>query len=104
MAQTSIVEEKLLAERVYFGAHTHIYVTYLRAYKLGLLENIKINKLTDIVQRLHKEGLLTKEVGGEKKPLAISTINTELEKVWAVIKQEDTDLIDPYGYDVNIIQ
>ena len=39
---------------------------------------------------------------GEQKPLTYSTIITELEKVWAIIKQEDTTLIDPYGYDVRI--
>ncbi len=26
----------------------------------------------------------------------------ELEKVWVIIKREDTTLIDPYGYDVRI--
>ena len=44
----------------------------------------------------------TKRTRGEQKPLTYSTIITELEKVWAIIKREDTTLIDPYGYDVRI--
>ena len=44
----------------------------------------------------------TKKARGEQKPLTYSTIITELEKVWAIIKREDTTLIDPYGYDVRI--
>ena len=30
---SSIVDEKLLAERVYYGDQTHVYVGYLRAGK-----------------------------------------------------------------------
>ena len=78
---SSIVDEKLLAERVYYGDQTHVYVGYLRAFK---------------------SGYFTKKARGEQKPLTYSTIITELEKVWAIIKQEDTTLIDPYGYDVRI--
>lgn len=33
---SSIVDEKLLAERVYYGDQTHVYVGYLRAFKSGL--------------------------------------------------------------------
>ena len=29
---------------------------------------------------------------------------TELRKMWAVIEEEDTEHIDPYGYDVKINQ
>ena len=29
---SSIVDEKLLAERVYYGDQTHVYVGYLRAF------------------------------------------------------------------------
>lgn len=32
---SSIVDEKLLAERVYYGDQTHVYVGYLRAFKSG---------------------------------------------------------------------
>ena len=32
---SSIVDEKLLSERVYYGDQTHVYVGYLRAFKSG---------------------------------------------------------------------
>ena len=35
---SSIVDEKLLAERVYYGDQTHVYVGYLRAFKSGYFE------------------------------------------------------------------
>lgn len=98
----SIVDEKLLAERVYYGDQTHIYVGYLRAFKSGYFEGTKIRKITDIAKLLVASENFTKRTRGEQKPLTYSTIITELEKVWAIIKQEDTAQIDPYGYDVRI--
>ena len=98
---SSIVDEKLLAERVY-GDQTHVYVGYLRAFKSGYFEGTKIRKITDIAKLLVASENFTKRARGEQKPLTYSTIITELEKVWAIIKQEDTTLIDPYGYDVRI--
>ena len=35
---SSIVDEKLLSERVYYGDQTHVYVGYLRAFKSGYFE------------------------------------------------------------------
>ena len=99
---SSIVDEKLLAERVYYGDQTHVYVGYLRAFKSGYFEGTKIRKITDIAKLLVASENFTKKARGEQKPLTYSTIITELEKVWAIIKQEDTTLIDPYGYDVRI--
>lgn len=99
---SSIVDEKLLAERVYYGDQTHVYVGYLRAFKSGYFEGTKIRKITDIAKLLVASENFTKRARGEQKPLTYSTIITELEKVWAIIKREDTTLIDPYGYDVRI--
>ena len=45
----------------------------------------------------------TKTRHGEHILLTYSSILTELEKVWAVIKREETTQIDAYGYDVKII-
>ena len=89
---SSIVDEKLLSERVYYGDQTHVYVGYLRAFKSGYF----------IAKLLVASENFTKRARGEQKPLTYSTIITELEKVWAIIKREDTTLIDPYGYDVRI--
>ena len=67
---SSIVDEKLLAERVYYGDQTHVYVGYLRAFKSGYFEGTKIRKITDnsqvarSIRKLHKE-----EPEGEQKPL-----------------------------------
>lgn len=41
---SSIVDEKLLAERVYYGDQTHVYVGYLRAFKSGYFEGTKLEK------------------------------------------------------------
>lgn len=49
---SSIVDEKLLAERVYYGDQTHVYVGYLRAFKSGYFEGTKIRKITDIAKLL----------------------------------------------------
>lgn len=91
----------MIAERVYYGDKTHIYVAYLRAFKLGVFEGTEIRTITDIAKHLATSNDFTKERHGEHIPLTYSSILTELEKVWAVIKQEDTDQIDPYGYIVN---
>ena len=99
---SSIVDEKLLAERVYYGDQTHVYVGYLRAFKSGYFEGTNIKKITDIAKLFVASENFTKGARGEQKPLTYSTIITELEKVWAIIKREDTTLIDPYGYDVRI--
>ena len=39
---------------------------------------------------------------GEDNLLEISSFMTQLRKMWAVIQKEDTEHIDPYGYDVRI--
>lgn len=49
---SSIVDEKLLSERVYYGDQTHVYVGYLRAFKSGYFEGTKIRKITDIAKLL----------------------------------------------------
>ncbi|NVK93983.1 MULTISPECIES: hypothetical protein [Bacteroides] len=98
----SIVDEKLLAERVYYGIQTHVYVGYLKAFKSGYFEGTKIRRITDIAKLLVASENFTKRARGEQNPLTYSTIITELEKVWVIIKREDTTLIDPYGYDVRI--
>ena len=52
----------------------------------------------------YKSDKIVKHEKGEDNPLEISSIITELRKVWAVIKMEETEHIDPYGYDVKINQ
>ena len=42
---SSIVDEKLLAERVYYGDQTHVYVGYLRAFKSAILKEQISRKL-----------------------------------------------------------
>lgn len=91
-----------MAERIYFGKKTHIYVAYLRAFKLGVFEGTEINTITQIAKHLAASNDFTKTYKGEHIALEYSSITTELEKVWAVIKQEDTTQIAPYGYDVRI--
>lgn len=51
---SSIVDEKLLSERVYYGDQTHVYVGYLRAFKSGYFEGTKIIKLAHIRITLEK--------------------------------------------------
>lgn len=48
---SSIVDEKLLSERVYYGDQTHVYVGYLRAFKSGYFEGTKIRKIFGIAVR-----------------------------------------------------
>ena len=64
---SSIVDEKLLAERVYYGDQTHVYVGYLRAFKSGYFEGTKIRKITDIAKLLVASENFTKRARGEQK-------------------------------------
>lgn len=41
---SSIVDEKLLSERVYYGDQTHVYVGYLRALNQAILKAQKLEK------------------------------------------------------------
>ena len=99
---SSIVDEKLLSERVYYGDQTHVYVGYLRAFKSGYFEGTKIRKITDIAKLLVASENFTKKARGEQKPLTYSTIITELEKVWAIIKRKDPNLHNPYKKRIRI--
>lgn len=45
---SSIVDEKLLSERVYYGDQTHVYVGYLRAFKSGYFGGTKLARKNDI--------------------------------------------------------
>lgn len=65
---SSIVDEKLLSERVYYGDQTHVYVGYLRAFKSGYFEGTKIRKITDIAKLLVASENFTKRARGEQKP------------------------------------
>ena len=82
--------------------HLDVGSTWNVLPKSGYFEGTKIRKITDIAKLLVASENFTKRARGEQKPLTYSTIITELEKVWAIIKREDTTLIDPYGYDVRI--
>lgn len=99
----TIADEKLLSERIYFGDKTYFYVGVLRSFKLGYFKGTEIQTISDIAKLLSESKDFTKTRHGEHIRLTYSTILTELEKVWAVIKKEDTTQIDPYGYDVKIV-
>lgn len=99
----TIADEKLLSERIYFGDKTYFYVGLLRAFKLGYFEGTEIRRISDIAKILSESKDFTKTRHGEHILLTYSSILTELEKVWAVIKREETTQIDAYGYDVKII-
>ena len=73
---SSIVDEKLLAERVYYGDQTHVYVGYLRAFKSGYFEGTKIRKITDIAKLLVASENFTKRARGEQKPLTYRFLET----------------------------
>ena len=92
MSDVSIIKEEWLAERKYFGKNTHIYVGALRAFKL----------INDLATHLFANGDMLKHNKEEGIPLKLNSLTTELRKVWAVIKVEDTENIDPYGYDVTL--
>ena len=99
---SSIVDEKLLSERVYYGDQTHVYVGYLRAFKSGYFEGTKIRKITDIAKLLVASENLHKENQRRAKALYLQHDNYRIGEGMAIIKREDTTLIDPYGYDVRI--
>ena len=51
---------------------------------------------------LYKSGDAIKHEKAQDNLMEISSFMTELRKMWAVIQKEDTEHIDPYGYDVTI--
>lgn len=102
MSDVSIIKEEWLAERKYFGKNTHIYVGALRAFELGAYRGIGIKTINDLATHLFANGDILKHNEEEGIPLKLSSLTTELRKVWAVIKVEDTENIDPYGYDVTL--
>lgn len=102
MSDVSIIKEEWLAERKYFGINTHIYVTALRVFKLGGYEGIGIKNITDLATHLFVKKDVLKHNKESDTPLKLSSLRTELREVWAVIKVEDTENIDPYGYDVTL--
>ena len=102
MSDVSIIKEEWLAERKYFGINTHIYVTALRVFKLGGYRGIGIKTINDLATHLFANGDMLKHKKESDTPLKLSSLRTELREVWAVIKVEDTENIDPYGYDVTL--
>ena len=102
MSDVSIIKEEWLAERKYFGINTHIYVTALRVFKLGGYRGIGIKTINDLATHLFANGDMLKHNKESDTPLKLSSLKTELREVWAVIKVEDTENIDPYGYDVTL--
>ena len=102
MSYVSIIKEEWLAERKYFGINTHIYVTALRVFKLGGYRGIGIKTINDLATHLFANGDMLKHNKESDTPLKLSSLRTELREVWAVIKVEDTENIDPYGYDVTL--
>lgn len=102
VSDVSIIKEEWLAERKYFGKNTHIYVGALRAFKLGAYRGIGIKTINDLATHLFANGDMLKHNKEEGIPLKLNSLTTELRKVWAVIKVEDTENIDPYGYDVTL--
>ncbi|MEY8723335.1 hypothetical protein AALN73_19565 [Bacteroides stercorirosoris] len=99
----SIVDESLLPLRVYYGNNTHLYVGYLRHFKLGGFECMGIKTISDLTKWIYGLEMMRKHEKGERIPLKYSSLSTEIDKIWAVIQKEDTEHIDPYGYDVTII-
>lgn len=100
----SFIDEEQLELRVYYGKKTHLLVGILRHFKLGGFRDIGINTISQLTQWLYATGLMTKSEKGKRMPLKYSSLCTEVEKVWCVIQKEDTEQIDPYGYDVTIYQ
>lgn len=85
-----------------FRKNTHIYVGTLRAFKLGGYRGIGIKTINDLATHLFANGDMLKHNKESDTPLKLSSLRTELREVWAVIKVEDTENIDPYGYDVTL--
>ena len=104
VSDVSFIEEEWLAERKYFGINTYVYVGILRAFKLGAYRGLGIETINDLAAHLFASGDILKQDKGKDTPLKLSSLRTELSKVWAVIKMEDTENIDPYGYDVTLNQ
>ena len=102
VSRISIVDENLLAERYYAGTKTHMYVGVLRSFKLGYFRGLNINTISALGMHLYESGDGLKHEKGEDTLLELSSLMTELRKIWAVIQKEDTEHIDPYGYDVRI--
>ena len=102
VSKISIVDENLLAERYYAGIKTHLCVGALRSFKLGYYKGQNINTISDLGMHLYESGDGLKHEKGEDTLLELSSLMTELRKIWAVIQKEDTEHIDPYGYDVKI--
>lgn len=102
VSDVSIIKEGWLAERKYFGINTYVYVGILRAFKLGAYRGLGIKTINDLAAHLFACGDTLKQDKGKDTPLKLSSLRTELSKVWAVIKMEDTENIDPYGYDVTL--
>ena len=83
-----------MAERYYAGIKTHLCI--------GALEASNFNNISDLGMHLYKSGDAIKHEKGQDNLMEISSFMTELRKMWAVIQKEDTEHIDPYGYDVTI--
>ena len=79
-----------------------MYVGILRSFKLGYFRGLNINTISDLGMHLYESGDGLKHEKGEDTLLELSSLMTELRKMWAVIQKEDTEHIDPYGYDVKI--
>lgn len=101
--KTSIINEELLPERQYYGINTFMFVGALRHFKMGGYNSNNIHTISDLAEHLYKSGDISKHGKDEGMPLEFSSLVTELNRIWAVIKKEDTTLIDPYGYSVKII-
>ena len=104
VSKISIVNEDLLAERYYAGIKTHLCVGALRSFKLGYYKGQNIDTVSDLGMHLYESGDALKHETGEDTFMEMSSFMTELRKMWAVIQKEDTEHIDPYGYDVKINQ
>lgn len=102
--EVGVVDEELLVLRKYYGAKTHLLVGSLRHFKLGGFEGTEIKTISDFIEWWNSTGMVRKHEKGEHIPLTIRSLRTEIEKIWAVIQKEDTEHIDPYGYDVRINQ
>jgi len=100
----SIIDESLLPLRIYYGENTHLYVGFLRHFKLGGFECMGIKTISDLIEWIYDLKVMRKHEKGERNPLMYSSLNTEIEKIWAVIQKEDTEHIEAYGYDVRINQ
>lgn len=87
---------------MFFGDNTHLYIGYLRHFKLGRFECKGIKTISDLTKWIYALETMQKQGKGEDTPLKYSSLVTEIEKIWAVIQKEDTEHMDPYGYDVII--